>query len=274
LSGGPSGAGLGSRPRVPSVPQGDGAWGLGLSSLLLVGWTLSLLLLLLPADPATMGAGSILLAVAVRTFLQTGLFIVAHDAMHRSLVPGRHRLNDRLGRLALVLYACLPYGPCRRKHLRHHRSPGSHRDPDFHAPEAQGVAAWYARFMGGYLGPAQMAALLGSWGLTALTLPVAGGNPLSVLLFWTLPLLLSSLQLFLIGTYLPHRGGGGAGNRHHAHTLPLPEALSLLACYHFGYHWEHHEFPELPWFRLPGRHRLLKECIPCSAALASTAPAR
>jgi len=25
----------------------------------------------------------------------------------------------------------------------------------------------------------------------------------------------------------------------------------LLACFHFGYHREHHDHPYLPWFALP-----------------------
>jgi len=35
----------------------------------------------------------------------------------------------------------------------------------------------------------------------------------------------------------------------------LPEWLSLLACYHFGYHLEHHQDPQLAWHELPRRRR-------------------
>jgi hypothetical protein len=31
---------------------------------------------------------------------------------------------------------------------------------------------------------------------------------------------------------------------------------SFIACYHFDYHWEHHEYPYLPWYSLPiARHK-------------------
>ena len=103
--------------------------------------------------------------------------------------------------------------------------------------------------MAGYLSWPQMTALLGCWGLTALLL---GAGP-PVLLFWTLPLLLSSLQLFFFGTVLPHRHGAAEGLPHRPHSLHWSPWLSLFACYHFGYHREHHDAPTVPWFRLPGQ---------------------
>jgi beta-carotene ketolase (CrtW type) len=81
---------------------------------------------------------------------------------------------------------------------------------------------------------------------------------LAVPIFWVLPLVLSSLQLFLFGTYLPHRGGdAGPSGRHAVRSLGYPHLLSLLACYHFGYHAEHHAHPAVPWFRLPA----LRPCV-------------
>jgi beta-carotene ketolase (CrtW type) len=74
-----------------------------------------------------------------------------------------------------------------------------------------------------------------------------------VLLFCTLPLMLSSLQLFVVGTYLPHRRSSDRAQ--HIDSLGLPEWLSLLACYHFGYHLEHHQDPQLAWHELPRRRR-------------------
>ena len=142
--------------------------------LILLAWLASLVRLLL-AEPLRGPAGLVLLAVALRTFLQTGLFVLGHDAMHRTLVPGHRRLNDGLGRLALLLYAALPCGRCRRHHLRHHRCPGSQRDPDFRSSPGDGVVLWYARFMGNYLSAAQLAPLLVAWALAVLVL--AGRRP-------------------------------------------------------------------------------------------------
>ena len=231
--------------------------GLLLAALILLGW-LATLVLLLPLPLGQLPPVLLVLAVLARTFLQTGLFIVGHDAMHRVLVPGSRGWNDGLGRLVLLLYAALPYGPCRQKHHQHHHSPGSAVDPDFHAPGRSSVLAWYARFMGGYLRPLPLTLLVSAWGGLALATSAA-----SVALFCVLPLLLSSLQLFLVGTYLPHRGqgeghDGGEGpaeDRHRSISLALPEGLSLLACYHFGYHREHHRAPQLAWHQLPQEYR-------------------
>jgi beta-carotene ketolase (CrtW type) len=230
--------------------------GLWFSVGIIGAWAASLAVLL-PLDRASLPPALIILAVLARTFLQTGLFIVAHDAMHGSLLPSSQRWNDRLGRLALSLYACLPWESCRHNHQRHHLAPASQSDPDHHDGHHRSAAAWYVRFMAKYLSPAQMAGLLGLWLISALLLNGLTPQPLAnLLLFWILPLLLSSIQLFLFGTYLPHREGAAtAVDRHHSRSLPLTPALSLLACYHFGYHWEHHEDPQLPWFQLPERRR-------------------
>jgi beta-carotene ketolase (CrtW type) len=32
--------------------------------------------------------------------------------------------------------------------------------------------------------------------------------------------------------------------------------LSLLACFHFGYHREHHDNPSLSWYQLPAARAL------------------
>jgi beta-carotene ketolase (CrtW type) len=239
------------------------ARGTAVALALIGGWCLSLVLLLAlaPALPA----GALPPAVLLRTLLQTGLFIVGHDAMHRSLVPERRGFNDRLGRVALGLYACLPYGLCRRNHLLHHRAPGSAGDPDFHAPHQPGPIRWFLRFLAGYLSAPSLAMLAALWGAAVLAASALHGHGIqAVLSFWILPLALSSLQLFLFGTYLPHRGRAQAAP-HGAITLAWPEPLSLLACFHFGYHLEHHSHPSLPWYRLPACHRRRRQ----QAALAA-----
>jgi beta-carotene ketolase (CrtW type) len=224
---------------------------LGWSGPIVIAWAASLLLL--PLDGASLPPAGLVVAVLTRAFLQTGLFIVAHDAMHGTLLPGSPRWNDRLGAMALACYACLPWEDCRRNHHLHHRAPTSALDPDFHADGERGAVAWYLRFMAHYLTPVTLARLLGCWLVAGLLLGRITPHPLAnLLLFWSLPLLLSSLQLFVVGTYLPHRGGSAAGaDGHHALSLSLPPWLSFLACYHFGDHWHHHDAPQRPWYRLP-----------------------
>ena len=252
-------------------PSQSSLGGLGFAVALIAAWIASLVgLLLVPREASWLTSNLLVPAILLRSFLQTGLFITAHDAMHGSLLPGAPRWNDRIGRLALGLYAGLPWERCRRHHQAHHRVPARPGDPDHHDGRPRGAVAWFASFLGTYLTPGQMGGLLGGWLLCLALLAPLRAHPLErLLLFWTLPLLLSSLQLFLIGTYLPHRQSRArSGDRHRAASLNWPAPLSLLACFHFGYHWEHHEHPEIPWYRLPEQRRLVTFRRPAAAPLA------
>jgi beta-carotene ketolase (CrtW type) len=83
-----------------------------------------------------------------------------------------------------------------------------------------------------------------------------GVPPANLILFWAGPALLSTVQLFAFGTYLPHREpDGGYTNRHHACSNDYPVWLSFLTCYHFGYHLEHHQYPNVPWWQLPRKRQ-------------------
>ena len=235
---------------APAPPTG----GLGQGSIVL-GWLVSLLILL-GCDLRWLPWWGLIAAILVRTQLQTGLFILGHDAMHGLLWSRNPGLNHRLGALLLALYACLPYRQSWRLHRRHHQAPGSALDPDGPPAHTASVVRWYARFMAAYLSPCQMLRLLGFWFALVLVCRMFTSTAMvNVLIFCTLPLLLSSLQLFLFGTYLPHRGQRGTDGNPHPESLDLPTWLSLLACFHFGYHREHHDNPGLTWFQLPAARR-------------------
>ena len=186
--------------------------------------------------------------VAVLCWLDVGLFIIAHDAMHGSLAPGRTRTNLWFGRVALALYAAFRFDRLKRMHFEHHRAPGSAADPDFSCDHPARFWPWYGQFMMRYFGWAEF---------LVLSLPVAaylllGARIENILLFWAAPALLSSLQLFYFGTYLPHRHAQQPfADHHNARTNEFGPLLSLITCFHFGYHHEHHLSPSLPWWRLP-----------------------
>ena len=195
------------------------------------------------------------LLVAVQSWLGAGLFIVAHDAMHGSLAPGRRRLEAAVGQAALAIYAAFPYRVLERAHHAHHRHAGSEGDPDFHVEDPRAFWPWYLGFMREYFGWPQFFAL-GAVG--AAYVFVLHASPLNVALFWAVPALLSSVQLFTFGTWLPHRHEARAPafrDRHNARSLEYGWLPSLLACFHFGYHLEHHLAPGTPWWRLPAYRR-------------------
>jgi beta-carotene/zeaxanthin 4-ketolase len=215
----------------------------------------------------------ILPAIFGRTFIQTGLFVVAHDAIHGSIVPNDVRLNQAIGRLALMLYALLPYQLLATNHWQHHRQPGRAGDPDFHDGIDRHVVLWYLKFMKGYLDRRQRIVLF--FGMKAIFCTLYLGCHVAVpnlFLFWVFPIVLSSLQLFIFGTYLPHRSASrttdaqprsphlstaDAIRNHNATSSNYSTFWSFLTCYHFGYHWEHHEYPSMPWYGLPSMRRSL-----------------
>lgn len=186
--------------------------------------------------------------VGVQTWLGVGLFITAHDAMHGTLAPGRPRLNRLVGQVAVGLYAGFWFPKLLANHREHHRSPGTTEDPDFHPDRPTAFWRWYLRFFLHYFGWREFAAVSIALGLHLLL----GARPLNAAVFWGLPAILSSLQLFTFGTWLPHRHGDAFADAHRARSNRSARWLSLLSCFHFGgFHHEHHTHPHLPWWRLP-----------------------
>jgi beta-carotene/zeaxanthin 4-ketolase len=224
--------------------------GITIASTILLLWLISLIGLM-QVDLATWAKWQIGLMIVLRMLLQTGLFITAHDAMHGTIVRSQPQLNAKVGKLMLLLYAFLSYDACLQRHVRHHHGPTQSEDPDFHTD--QHLVAWYWHFMRQYLDVKQAWQVIG--GIVIGLSCVMFWQPsqfLNLLLFWLVPLILSSLQLFYFGVYLPHRQPQTIkADRHFARSLAVPQWLSFLMCYHFGYHWEHHEYPHVPWYELP-----------------------
>ncbi len=232
------------------------------AATILVAWSLSLALMLVPVEAIAVSIAIIL----TRTFCHTGLFIIAHDAMHGSVFPNA-KSNRILGQLSLSLYAFLSYSKCRRNHRLHHQFPSQSQDPDFYSGYAddeqyagrgwmersRSIVCWYFSFLKNYISEYELIRLVGSWLLIQQIFYWGfGGSIAQFLLYWILPILLSSLQLFLFGTYLPHCPRVGQSNK--IFSLDYPIWLSFLSCYHFGYHQAHHQHPTLSWFDLPYAH--------------------
>lgn len=186
------------------------------------------------------------------TFLSTGMFITAHDSMHGLVAPRSRRTNAVFGRIALALYALFSFSALIEEHRKHHARPGHpEEDPDFHDGNNDSFIRWYLRFLSHYVTLRQV---IGMAIIFNLLHHVAGVGIERLLLLWVLPLIVSTLQLFYFGTFLPHRSFA-PGDPHRATTVDYPPWLSFLTCYHFGYHWEHHAFPFVPWWRLPSVRR-------------------
>jgi beta-carotene ketolase (CrtW type) len=236
--------------------------GVALAAAILAAWALTLALAL-GAPAVALPAALWLPLVALRTWLHTGLFIVAHDAMHGTVAPRHPRLNHGLGALAVGLYALFPYAV-----LRHHAQPASADDPDFHDGAHPGFGRWYLRFIGHYLRWPQV---VGHAVIFNVLQHGLGVSQVRLLALWVLPALASTAQLFYFGTFLPHRApAAGYADRHRAASNAYGPLRSLLTCFHFGYHWEHHEWPSVPWWALPSA-RAGRRPAPQTAEVASGA---
>jgi beta-carotene ketolase (CrtW type) len=178
--------------------------------------------------------------VLVQMHLYTGLFITAHDAMHGTVAPKHAKINFAIGQTATLFYALFPLKKLNKKHHLHHQFVHSDQDPDYHNGH---FFAWYFQFIKQYITWWQVVAMAIIYNLLKLWIPEQ-----NLFLFWVLPSLLSTLQLFYFGTYLPH--SGEHQNIHHSKTQSKNHLWAFLSCYFFGYHFEHHDSPGTPWWQL------------------------
>jgi len=181
--------------------------------------------------------------ILIMTHLYTGLFITAHDAMHGS-ASNNAKLNNFIGTICVLLYAGFSYKTIREKHFKHHRHVATDDDPDYHGSHFIG---WFFKFMLNYIGVVQIIALAIVYNILNRLLSISS---LNLILFWILPSLLSSIQLFYFGTYLPHKNPETINNKHRSRSLNVNAFWGFISCYFFGYHFEHHSNPGLPWWKL------------------------
>jgi beta-carotene/zeaxanthin 4-ketolase len=223
---------------VTSAPP-LGGWGAGVffAFLIIGGWALSTILLMqwhfYFANPL------VYLFVLVQMHLYTGLFITAHDAMHGT-VSSNKRINNAAGFIATFVYAAFWYPKLYTKHHQHHQHVHTGLDPDYHEGN---FISWYIRFIRNYLSIWQVVWMAILFNILKIWIP----QP-NLLMFWVLPSLMSTLQLFYFGTYQPHKGEHD--NQYHSRTQKRNHVLAFLSCYFFGYHYEHHASPGTPWWQL------------------------
>jgi beta-carotene/zeaxanthin 4-ketolase len=199
--------------------------------------------------PFDYSAFSIAATILLQSWLTVGLFIVAHDCMHGSLAPGRRTLNRAVGQFCLGIYGAFSYDALRTEHFKHHRHSGTAEDPDFDENNPAHFLPWLVTFMRGYSTWRQPAFFAAG---AIIHVAAFGAEPWRVALFWMVPALVSAVQLFYFGTYLPHRVEAVAfADSHNSRSAPWPWIATLLTCFHFGRHHEHHSAPNVPWWQLP-----------------------
>lgn len=222
--------------------------GLIIACFIIATWAINLLVLL-NLNISEINILLIPIFILCRAFLQTGLFITAHDAMHGIVFPKNPKINNLIGHITVGLYAFFSYKKLLKRHSEHHQYPASELDPDYHDGKHKNFFSWYFYFMFRYWSWLRFAGMTIVYHAVRITYHIPEIN---LLVFWALPLLLSSIQLFYFGTYLPHREPSeGYQNSHRTKSVYRPFLWSFITCYHFGYHEEHHKYPYVAWWELP-----------------------
>ncbi|MFN8349353.1 MAG: fatty acid desaturase [Spirosomataceae bacterium] len=237
---------------IPVIKPTDiGQKGLWIALAVLLSWFGSLAFLLhYPVDfrdPWVYGL------VLLQMHLYTGVFITAHDSIHGVVAPHHKRLNYWIGFLSASLFAFNHFKRLSAKHHLHHRHAATPDDPDYHDGHPN-FFLWFIAFAKEYVSIPQILLMAVTYNVLKLWFPWE-----NLVVFWMIPAVLSTFQLFYFGTYLPHRG------EHHnpplnARSQSLNHVKAFLSCYFFGYHLEHHAYPYLPWWQLPkARERMEAE---------------
>lgn len=214
--------------------------GILIGCMLILAWFLSLTLLL--NWNINYKNPLVYIAIYFQTHLYTGLFITSHDAMHGTVSKDK-QVNRLIGRITSILFAFNFYDSLIIKHHKHHKHVATEHDPDYH--ESGHFWLWYWNFIKRYITLKQLILITITLQLLRLVFPLE-----NLLLYWVLPSILSTFQLFYFGTYIPHKDGHDNDNKHKSGTLKKNHLWAFISCYFFGYHYEHHDAPGIPWWRL------------------------
>jgi fatty acid desaturase len=228
---------------------------------------------------------------------QHGLALATHEFAHYSVWPSKRRLNDLLGTWLFGAPVGIPLAIFRHRHFEHHRAFSTSEDPKTvyrHSVRGAGLFREIARGMTGWEfvhhargaqaqhvraaaagrpGPSiavALPSLLVAQGTLALVMTVVASPWLYVTL-WLLPLvtltqLFQTLRAIIEHRPLEERMGADPGSRYYGGTArPFVRSVGaswwerLLLCkLNFGFHAEHHLWPQVSYQYLPLLREKLK----------------
>lgn len=224
---------------------------------------------------------------------QLALAILMHDGAHGRL-HASPRLNDYLGQMFTAAPLFFSQDSYRKFHLKHHLEPLASTDPDISLiggypiqlgsflrkllRDLSGVS--YFKFIGYFFYQPRMkknlpatpssshkrlplayqvfSVILVNGGLFAVLTYL--GRPWFFFFFWVLPMMTILQVLLRIRGIAEHAGYQANANQMLcSRTVVNPLQTFFFAPHQVNYHMEHHQYPSVPYHRLPEVHRLMKE---------------
>jgi sphingolipid delta-4 desaturase len=214
---------------------------------------------------------ALLLAYGVGAFANHCLYVVIHDATHRLVFVSRaaNMLVAIFSDLPNVVPSAIGFGIC---HLKHHAHQGDYRrDADIASHwEARLIGrCWYGKAIWLLLlplfqitRPARLKDILvvNRWSLVNACTAMAFDCAIVAAFGWNALLYLAASWIFSIGFHPL----AGRWIQEHFTLDPAQETASYYGllnrlALNVGYHNEHHDFPAVPWNRLPRIHDLVPE---------------
>jgi sphingolipid delta-4 desaturase len=206
---------------------------------------------------------ALLLAYAVGAFANHCLYVVIHDATHRLIFRSRaaNFLVAIIADLPNLVPGAIGFSIC---HLAHHARQGDY------GADADLASRWEARLVGNRrlgkalwllafpvfqlsrLGRLRDVSVFNGWTFASLAACAVFNLAMTLLFGWNAILYLGASMLFSVGLHPL----GSRWIQEHFTLDPNQETgsyygvLNLLAL-NVGYHNEHHDFPSVPWSRLP-----------------------
>lgn len=206
---------------------------------------------------------ALIVAYLMGAFANNCLYVIIHEATHNLIFENRklNKLAAIVADLPNVLPAAIGFSIC---HLEHHAHQGEYeRDADVPSHwEANLVGnRWYAKAIWLFLfpllqllRPGRLNAIpvLNRWTILSVAAALAFDTAIVVLCGWNGLVYLSASVLFALGL---HPLGARWIQEHYTlsveqETFSYYGPLNLLTL-NVGYHNEHHDFPSIPWNRLP-----------------------
>ncbi|MHA6297960.1 fatty acid desaturase [Devosia sp. CAU 1758] len=244
-------------------------------------WTALIMLVLFVAQVTIaiafgqLGFGHVWLALIVAycfgAFANHCLYVVIHEASHNLIFANRwlNKVVAILADLPNLIPAAIGFSVY---HLKHHAHQGEYdKDMDLSSEwEAQLIGnAWYMKALWLLLFPVfettrllrvDRKPLLSPWFALSIALAAAFASALYVIGGGIALIYLGASMFFSVGL---HPLGGRWIQEHYTNdisqeTFSYYGPLNLLAL-NVGYHNEHHDFPSIPWNRLPELRRIAPE---------------